>query len=1262
TPPSVSIEINSLSTKVGSAAIFKGSYDDADTNDTHSIQWGFGDGNIADTQVATHIYESPGDYSVTMTVTDSQGGVDSKTVQIVVDTETELHQNFDARTELTEGISFAPNSNQLLAEQGLRGQSANLAVTYERTTGALRSIYNMSEYLSDSSSGNHQTIAINYLKANLDLLGLSEADIDNMELTDSVYSEATGATHLYWRQTYQQIPLYNAQLNVNVNRDGRIISVNNGFMPSISSGLNTLQPTLSAGDAVVKAMLHLGVNMNTPPEEGPSQGIRQETSVENTGISQEPIKAGLMLLPVQLGDVRLVWNFQIVTLDGQHAYDITIGGVGGEVLTRFDWVDDASYGVYPFPVESPNHTTPFPPNDARVVVPSPASISASPYGWHDTNGVPGAEYTVMRGNNVHAYDDIDGNNLPPSTEPNCSSGTDCLFNLDLNQQPHTYTSAAIANLFYWNNIIHDVMFQYGFVSPAGNFQKNTYSAGGTGNDYVRAEAQDGGGMNNANFYTPPDGSRPRMQMYLWNITTPQRDGDFANGIILHEYGHGISNRLVGGPNNVSCLTNSQQPGEGISDWLALVYTHEVGDTGADPRGIGTYVLGQPTTGAGIRPQRYSTDSGINNYTYESINGLGAPHGVGSVWAQAIWEVYWALVDEHGFDPDLYNATGGSGNQRMLLYFTEGLKNTACSPTFTDARDGIIQAATDNPSGEDVCLIWETFANFGLGSDAVSGGSSSTNPTNGFAVPPGACTICDSPDITSNGSGGWTGTPLPGHTVVILDGHTVTDNNFNIADFNEGKLCIEAGGTLTSPLGQDLFVEADYIYNQGEILGANGDNATSSSLPNHGATIGSSTTVWATYSIVNEDAGKIKAGRGGNDITHNYMPHTSTIDATAQDGGNVDVFAETITNHGVIGSEGSIIYVPSPPSSTVNYTTSPGFADRGNNGGIGSDSHQARADCNDSSVGYYLDNWGYNWGQAQGGNGGNATVFATNNLTNSSTGRISSGYGGDARVASCDPPYSYVPTPGTGGTILATVASGGIFDNQGVIAGGGNGRAIGEPELIRLSGENMRFEDSKEIVIFGGDNSRLELHNLSPGALTAKENIILAVGEGGVIDLRGIADNVLKAGVKVEIFADTVLLDEGVTLEDIIEAPSIEKRPSKILYEVAISGTSNIRGAPATTIPVDIRVLNSGPTTDTYTLTVNDSEEWQLGTLPDTITVEGLQLAKLELNVTTPKTSVKNMITVVAISQSDPSVSAKMKIVFSMEGATNTPNAEFVGSY
>jgi hypothetical protein len=115
-------------------------------------------------------------------------------------------------------------------------------------------------------------------------------------------------------------------------------------------------------------------------------------------------------------------------------------------------------------------------------------------------------------------------------------------------------------------------------------------------------------------------------------------------------------------------------------------------------------------------------------------GMSIPHGVGSIWAQGMWEVYWALVDRYGFDPDLHDALGGAGNQRAMLYQNEGFKNAICSPTFTDVRDAILQAAADNFGGADVCLLWEAFAAYGLGTNAISGGPNSTTPTNGFQVP------------------------------------------------------------------------------------------------------------------------------------------------------------------------------------------------------------------------------------------------------------------------------------------------------------------------------------------------------------------------------------------------------------------------------------------------------------------------------------------------------------------------------------------------
>jgi extracellular elastinolytic metalloproteinase len=651
---------------------------------------------------------------------------------------TDGQRHYDARAALAQGRALTAPDQLRLQSQAPPALAADVqelsAVELDDITGAVRSLSSQRGFLSAAATGKPIDIAMDFVRRNLAALGLEETDLAGYTVSNVVYSKVTGATRIYLQQRYQGVPVYNAQLQINVNRDGRIISVNNSFMAGLQRAVRSLTPGRQLPAAVGEALKFSGIKAAPIAAGTPGQGVQLRSRVANAGISLEPIDGALMLLPIRPGEARLVWNFQIHTLDKQHMWDLTVDADTGEVWTRFDWVAGDQYRVYPLPVESPNHTTPLPPSDGRQLVVNPANALASPFGWNDTNGAAGAESTLTTGNNVDAYTDVDANNTADAnSRPNGGASLNFDFPLDLTLAPSGYRPAAVANLYYINNIIHDVQYQYGFDEAAGNFQVNNYGRGGAGNDSVRAEAQDGSGTNNANFGTPSDGSRPRMQMYIWTSPNPDRDGDLDTGIVVHEYGHGISNRQVGG-GNVNCLTNNQQPGEGLSDWWALAYTARASDTGATPRGLGTYALNQQTNGTGIRTQRYSTDPAVNTWTYASINGMAIPHGVGSVWAQGAWEMYWKLVNTYGFDANLYNAAGNAGNQRAMLYVNEGMKNTACNPTFTQVRDGIIQAAQDNHGGEDVCRLWEAFAGFGLGTNAVSGGANSTSPTNGFNVP------------------------------------------------------------------------------------------------------------------------------------------------------------------------------------------------------------------------------------------------------------------------------------------------------------------------------------------------------------------------------------------------------------------------------------------------------------------------------------------------------------------------------------------------
>ena len=215
----------------------------------------------------------------------------------------------------------------------------------------------------------------------------------------------------------------------------------------------------------------------------------------------------------------------------------------------------------------------------------------------------------------------------------------------------------------------------------------------------------------------------------------QLDGDIDNGVISHEFTHGISNRLTGGPNNAACLQNKEEMGEGWSDYMALMVTTNwatatVND-GPNPRPLGTYVLGQGTNGPGIRYYPYSTNISVNPWTYDSLalstrfsNGILTydPHVVGEVWCNMLWAMTWNLIQSKGISTNIYNASAVKGNTIALRLMVEGLKLQACSPGFVDGRNGILKADTLLFGGQYSPIIWQTFASRGLGYHASEGNS------------------------------------------------------------------------------------------------------------------------------------------------------------------------------------------------------------------------------------------------------------------------------------------------------------------------------------------------------------------------------------------------------------------------------------------------------------------------------------------------------------------------------------------------------------
>ena len=359
----------------------------------------------------------------------------------------------------------------------------------------------------EKSSAAPRDIAMQYIHERVP--GLSAADLSEMEVRDQHTSKRSGTTHIYLTQKLNGIEVVNAQININIARDGRVINMGNSFVSGLKAAARSDAPSVSAAGAIQAAAEHLGLKapgslIASKSIGGPSQEVR----FSSADLSLSEIPAKLVYYALEDGRAVLAWDLQIHQLDQQHWWNLWVDAATGKVLGQSDWIDSDTYEVFAVPKDSPL-------DGPRTIEANPADAIASPFGWHDTDGSAGAEFTDTRGNNVFAQEDRDNNNTG-GFRPAGGASLDFQFPLDLaTESPVDYQDAAIANLFYVNNALHDILFYYGFDEASGNFQQNNYTGAAGGGDPVQADAQDGSGTNNANFGTPPDGSDPRMQMFEW---------------------------------------------------------------------------------------------------------------------------------------------------------------------------------------------------------------------------------------------------------------------------------------------------------------------------------------------------------------------------------------------------------------------------------------------------------------------------------------------------------------------------------------------------------------------------------------------------------------------------------------------------------------------------------------------------------------------------------------------------------------------------
>lgn len=770
---------------------------------------------------------------------------------------------------------------------------------------------------------------------NATALGITSEDAANAVITHGYTDKVTRITYVYLQQSIQQIKVYNTIITAAFIND-QLQYTSGTFVKDVGTKAAARAGTISYMDAVRGAIHHLQLNENTTFAQTKDLfATENKYTVAANEITEQPIEATLYWTPAEdKKSITLAWNVNVRVKGTPDWWNVRMNAHTGEFIQKDNLtvseqpidavysekqasvtintfkntsvVSSASYQVIPFPYESPRHGSFAVESDPWLKV--HVRPEATTLGWHSDNFV---NYDITRGNNVFAFLDRRANGTPdavrnwPDTSLTPAPNLSFIHNINTSQQPWRNTEnkkAALDNLFYWSNLLHDISYQYGFTEAAGNFQRDNLGRGGYGNDPVMARAQDSAGLNNAYFTVPPDGGSGIMQMYNWTtpisfevlspspiagiyssreptfsafnrladnggvtgrivwynddltdtvhhacmpptnpdvvtgnivmidalpgngctsfaskiknaqnagaigviiysansswpnvggsdativipvigvlsttgsiiadrlnanevVTATMRpgiyiDSDFDNGIISHEYGHGISCRLTGGPFGSACLNNAEQAGEGWSDYIALMMTTnwataQLSD-GAKLRGVGAYAANQPINGGSLRRYSYSTNMSVNPLTYANMASNTEVHATGEIWCSALWDMTWNIIQQHNaITPDLFNSTETGGNIIAMNLVITGMKLQPCSPGFLDARNAILAADSILYGYQHKCAIWNAFARRGMGYSAVQGlSTSATDQTAAFDLPSGVTISRSAPLIIAANS-------------------------------------------------------------------------------------------------------------------------------------------------------------------------------------------------------------------------------------------------------------------------------------------------------------------------------------------------------------------------------------------------------------------------------------------------------------------------------------------------------------------------------
>ena len=685
------------------------------------------------------------------------------------------------------------------------------------TTGTVRMLTRLDGYLTGKSNKKPTTIALKFVKANHDALGLTSGDLNTFKLKRD-YVDIGGVHHLYWVQRIGGQTVFGNGLTASVTKDGKLLTLGGSPVSKATLGAPAALEIDSPAAAIADARGRLGA------------------ASDSRAGSTDSAERVLFVTP---RGSRIAWMTTVMSVSAPATQ--VVDAASGRLLYRnplsSDAVGERSAQVF--------RNYPGAKRGGSYI-----GVSLTGNGWLPRGA------TKLQGNNAHAYSDVDDNNSASASEEvsrfdkrlvpfkikgmsfckdfPCSWDPDKPFSWKTNREQNA------TQVFYFVNRFHDHLLAkpIGFTEAAGNFENANSTKTGKAHDAVQTQTMDGAStdnglpdsnhVDNANMSTPPDGTPPTMQMYLQHqpgTSYPGGDPFPANNTgdeavtVYHEYTHGLSNRLVVDVMGNSTLGPIQGDamGEAWGDWYAadsLVSDGlEVDKKGKADLALFIYdgagaplirtqdIDCTPSSPASRCPQdSRSTTGHTGGYTYADyakVIGLPEVHADGEIWGQTLW----SLRDK-------------VGSRVALGLVTRAMELAPFNPSYLDMRNALLVADTAHNQGKYHAKIWNTFASRGMGFYAGSLGGDDTAPAADTKTPPnkvktGVLTGTVKDIATGQPVGGVPVTlAFQGQGVANPTAITAADGTYAIGPVptgHYGKLTVNGAGYV--PISRDVTVAA-----------------------------------------------------------------------------------------------------------------------------------------------------------------------------------------------------------------------------------------------------------------------------------------------------------------------------------------------------------------------------------------------------------------------------------------------------------------------